>query len=128
MIRRDGDQVRVTILGELASKANSRQAVPRKSKVGKAFVAFIKSDKALGWLAGAAHQVPALPVLLVGKLKISVRIFYASRRPDLDASLLFDFLQGRVFGNDRQLREQHIYHCLDKLNPRVVALIEPMAP
>ncbi|MEI6987332.1 MAG: hypothetical protein WCK65_14515 [Rhodospirillaceae bacterium] len=128
MIRRDGDKVRVVIVGELASKANSRQAVPRKSKGGKAFVAFIKSDKALCWLDSAALQVPALPDLLDGDLKISVRIWYATRRPDLDPSLLFDFLQGRAFVNDRQLREQHIYHCLDKLNPRVVALIEPISP
>ena len=126
MIRREGDKVHVVIAGDCASKANSRQAVPRKGKDGKPFVGFIKGEKALNWLKAAEWQVKPLPALLDGDLKITMRIFYASRRPDLDPSLVFDFLQGRVYGNDRQLKEQHIYHGLDKERPRVVAIIEPI--
>ena len=45
-------------------------------------------------------------------------IYYASRRPDLDESLVLDLLQGVTYLNDRQVKEKHIYWGLDKENPR----------
>lgn len=111
-------EIKFTILGEPASKANSRQAVPRKSKAGKVFVAFIKSDKAQEYSRTALLQIPKLPELMQGPLAIECKIYYASERPDLDPSLIFDLLQGRVLINDRQLREHHLYHRIDKQNPR----------
>lgn len=60
-------------------------------------------------------------------MKITIKIFYASRRPDLDASLIFDLLQERVYLNDRQLKEQHLYWGLDKENPRAEITVEPLA-
>lgn len=113
-----GKEIVFTILGEPASKSNSRQAVPRKTKSGKAFVAFIKSSKAQNYSKTALLQIPELKELISGKLGIECKIYYASERPDLDPSLIFDLLQGRIFENDRQLREHHIYHGIDKVNPR----------
>ena len=56
---------------------------------------------------------------LEGRLAIEATIYYASRRPDLDASLIFDILQkAGVYLNDRQLEEQHLFKCFDKENPR----------
>ena len=114
------------ILGEPASKANSRKFVffgktPR----------FIKSDKARAYAVEFEKQCPPLPVLMEGDLRVTMRIFYASRRPDLDESLILDLMQGRVYENDRQVKERHIYWGLDKENPRseiVVERIPEVAP
>ena len=115
-------QVRLTILGEPASKANSRKLVTnRKTKRPM----FIKSEKARAFLRGLERQVPTLDPLLLGQVKVTITIYYASERPDLDESLILDGLQGRIYKNDRQVREKHVFHAIDRLNPRTEILIEP---
>jgi Holliday junction resolvase RusA-like endonuclease len=101
------------ILGEPASKANSRRLV----RFGKR-VASIKSDKARAYVDAVIAQVPVLNPLMEGELRVDCTIYYASERPDLDPSCLWDALQGRVYKNDRQLREQHLYHQIDRERPR----------
>ena len=101
--------------GEPASKANSRRWTGRF---------FIKSEKALNYAKEFAKQCPKLESLLEGDLRVTIRIYYASRRPDLDASLIFDLMQGFVYTNDRQLKEQHLYWGLDKENPRAEIVVE----
>ena len=105
------------IHGEPASKANSRRWT------GKFF---IKSEKALNYAKAFMAQAKPLETLLEGDLRITIRIWYASRRPDLDASLIFDLLQGVAYENDRQLKEQHLYWGLDKDRPRAEITIEKM--
>lgn len=107
--------VKFTVHGEPASKANSRRWT------GKFF---IKSEKALKYSKSFKEQCPVLNPLMVGDLKITVRIYYASRRPDLDPSLIFDLMQDMIYLNDRQLKEQHIYWGLDKENPRSEIVVE----
>lgn len=104
-----------TILGEPASKANSRRWT------GKFF---IKSEKALNYAKAFGAQCPVLDPLMEGDLRVSMRIHYASRRPDLDASLIFDLMQDRIYLNDRQVKEQHLYWALDKDNPRAEIVVE----
>jgi hypothetical protein len=104
-----------TVHGEPASKANSRRWT------GKFF---IKSEKALKYSKSFKEQCPVLNPLMLGDLKITVRIYYASRRPDLDPSLIFDLMQDMIYLNDRQLKEQHIYWGLDKENPRSEIVVE----
>jgi len=111
------------IYGEAASKANSRKLVTIKGRP-----AFIKSDKARGYAADVARQVRPLAPLLEGDLKFTATLFYASRRPDLDPSVLLDALQGLVFKNDRQIRVIHVTHAIDKRNPRAEIVIEPIPP
>ncbi len=53
-----------------------------------------------------------------GDLAVSIKIYYASRRPDLDESVILDCMQGFVYENDRQVKEKHVFHGLDKDNPR----------
>lgn len=119
-----------TILGEPVSKANSRQLVTIKGRP-----AFIKSKKALAYERDAVLQIPSTAKqMLQGKIKITVRMFYASERPDLDESIVLDVLQSRfkngelvrpgVYVNDRQVREKHIYHGIDKRQPRAEIEIE----
>jgi Holliday junction resolvase RusA-like endonuclease len=103
--------------GEPASKANSRRWT------GKFF---IKSEKALNYSKEFLKQCPRLETLLEGDLRVTIRIWYASRRPDLDASLIFDLMQGCIYENDRQLKEQHLYWGLDKEDPRAEITVEAL--
>ena len=104
----------LVIKGEPASKANSRRLVLRGKRP-----AFIKSAKALSYADAFSLQIKPLETLLEGQLRMDIWIFYATHRPDLDESLILDLLQGKVYANDRQIRERHCYHYIDKANPRV---------
>ena len=78
---------------------------------------FIKSAKALAYASAFKQQAPKF-TMLEGDVAIELTIHYASRRPDLDESLILDLLQGVAYENDRQVREKHVYWGLDKENPR----------
>jgi Holliday junction resolvase RusA-like endonuclease len=103
------------IEGEPASKANSRRVVRR----GR-FTRVIKSEKALSYVAQLREQIAPLPPerMLRGRLCLTAYVFYASNRPDLDISLILDALQGLVYTNDRQVREMHLHHHIDRAQPR----------
>ena len=106
-----------TILGEPASKSNGRRWT------GKFL---IKSEKALNYSDMFKQQCPVLAPLMEGDLRVTIKIWYASRRPDLDASLIFDLMQGFIYENDRAVKEQHLYWGLDKENPRAEITVEKM--
>ena len=110
----------LVVYGEPASKANSRKIVRFGSRL-----ASIKSDKARAYAKAFLTQVEPILPLYEGELRIDLWIHYASRRPDLDESLVLDLLQGVVYANDRQVRERHVYHLLDRDRPRVEMLIQP---
>jgi Holliday junction resolvase RusA-like endonuclease len=114
----------LTILGELASKANSRKLVTINGKPR-----FIKSIKARQWEHSAIQQIPTDHcIAMTGPLVMTATIYYATRRPDLDPSLLMDMLErAGIYENDRQIIEQHLYKKLDKANPRVEFMIEELA-
>lgn len=111
------------IYGEAASKANSRKFALIGGKPR-----FIKSQKALGFAADVARQIVPLSPLLAGPLRFTAKIFYRTHRPDLDESLILDALQGLIYENDRQVREKHVFHGIDKLSPRVEVIVECIAP
>lgn len=116
----DKDPCCVTILGEPASKANSRRLVMVK---GRAM--FIKSKKALNYKRGFELQCPVRkPLYEKGQdLAVAMKIYYKTRRPDLDESLILDLLEGFVYQNDRQVKLKHIVWGLDKENPRTEIVI-----
>lgn len=116
--------IQLLILGEPASKSNSRRAI-----FSKGTPRFIKSKKALDYKKFFLWQVAEQMRLNCTKnglqvppftcnVIVEMTIFYASRRPDLDESLILDLLQGFAYENDRQVKEKHIYWGLDKENPR----------
>jgi Holliday junction resolvase RusA-like endonuclease len=107
-----------TILGEPASKANSRKLVRFGTRM-----ASIKSDKARGYEKLFAEQAVPIDPLIDGDVLLWCHIFYASRRPDLDESLIMDCLQGIAYTNDRQVKAKLILHGLDKEQPRAVIKI-----
>tara|TARA_R100000655_G_scaffold3892_4_gene12976 strand:+ start:980 stop:1354 length:375 start_codon:yes stop_codon:yes gene_type:complete len=103
-----------TILGEPASKANSRRLVSLGGKPR-----FIKSQKALEYSRDFAAQVLPPEQEICEDICVRIKIWYRTRRPDLDPSLIFDLLQKeRVIKNDRQIKEIHAFHGLDKEKPR----------
>ena len=107
------------IFGEPASKANSRRVV-RYGGMSR----LIKSAKALSYSDVFRQQCGKLPTLMTGDLRVTLHIFYASRRPDLDESLILDLMQGLIYENDRQVKERHCYWGLDPDNPRAEIIIE----
>jgi Holliday junction resolvase RusA-like endonuclease len=131
-----GVVIRFVIFGEPASKANQRRIVTIGERA-----AVVKSKKALGYERDALRQVPSAARLrLEGPVRITLRIFYASERPDLDESIVLDVLQDRfkgrgddrvlvqngVYRNDRQVREKHVFHAIDRKNPRCEIEVEPL--
>lgn len=126
--------VRLTILGEPCSKANSRMIVRFGDRP-----ASIKSAKARGYEATAQAQIPASArAMLTGPVRATLHLFYASQRPDLDPSVVLDVLQAKrhkqsseyvrhgVYLNDRQVRELHVYHAIDRANPRAEIEVETL--
>jgi len=132
--------VRFVILGQAASKANSRQLVTLGGKPR-----IIKSPEARAFLASARQQVPpAARVRMRGPVCVTLHMHYLTERPDLDESVVLDALQdvwkvlklrsgnlrelvqGGVYCNDRQVREKHVFHHIDRTTPRVEVLVEPI--
>lgn len=101
------------VLGEPASKSNSRRLIwsGRRPRI-------IKSAKALSYLTAFQNQCPKLKKLMDGDLLIEATIYYASRRPDLDESLILDAMQGLIYKNDRQIKKKIISWGLDREKPR----------
>lgn len=130
--------IRFVILGQPASKANSRRLV----RIGDR-PASIKSPEAIAFEKSAALQIPhSARQMLRGPVRVTLRLFYATERPDLDESIVLDVLQARykrighrhalvargVYINDRQVREKHIFHGIDRANPRAEIEVEAMLP
>ena len=116
----DKDPCVVTILGEPASKANSRRLVSVRGRP-----MFIKSKKALAYKKAFELQCPSRKNLYTKgqDLIVAMKIFYKTRRPDLDESLILDLLQDLVYENDRQIKIKYIEHGLDKEHPRTTIII-----
>ena len=128
--------IQFTILGAPKSKANGRKVV---TIAGHS--ALVKSKDALAYERDALRQIPPKArARLEGPVCVTLRIWYETERPDLDESLVLDILADRfkgkgedrklvqhgVYRNDRQVREKHVFHGIDKRNPRTVVQVEPM--
>lgn len=111
---------RGTIIGECCSKANSRRIVMFGNRP-----ASIKSDKARAYADDAALQIPKMP-LHEGPVSVECTIWYRTRRPDLDPSLILDALQGRIIVNDRQVVELIARKGWDRKNPRAEVIVKAM--
>lgn len=114
--------VSLKIFGEPASKANSRRVV----RIG-GMSRLIKSAKALTYSDVFKRQVRDMHIVPVhGDVRVTMHIWYASRRPDLDESLILDLLQGVAYVNDRQVKEKLIYWHLDPEQPRSEIVVEEL--
>lgn len=102
------------VFGEPASKANQRRLVTIRGRP-----ALIKSQKAMEYTESFKKQA-ALQVKkpTTADVRVEIMIHYASRRPDLDDSIILDAMQGIVYENDRQVKQRMIYWGLSKDLPR----------
>jgi len=110
-----------TIYGEPASKANSRRLV-RINGISRS----IKSVKALSYSRSFIDQLKKRDTLFTKDLVLGTKIYYRTKRPDLDESLILDLLQGYVYLNDRQVKARVTVWGLDRNNPRVILFVAPL--
>ena len=132
--------IRLTILGEPCSKSNTSQIVRMGERVSIG-----KSVDAKAYIKAALPQIPPKARQRIeGPVRFTATLYYASERRDLDEGQILDVLQDQwkrdkrtgervlvqagVYRNDRQVREKHIRHAIDKANPRAEILIEPLVP
>jgi Holliday junction resolvase RusA-like endonuclease len=99
---------------------NQRRIVTNR-RTGKPFS--IKSKVAEAYETSFLHQIasktPDVPI--TGDLSIKVRVWYPSKRNDLDIEFLKDLLQkGNIVENDRQFIHQEAWKGIDRENPRVI--------
>jgi Holliday junction resolvase RusA-like endonuclease len=104
-----------------------------------------KSVDAKAYIKAALPQIPPKARQRIeGPVRFTATLYYASERRDLDEGQILDVLQDQwkrdkrtgervlvqagVYRNDRQVREKHIRHAIDKANPRAEILIEPLVP
>ena len=108
------------VKGEIASKSNSRKLVTQNGKPR-----FIKSQKARDyqerWEVFAKRREPLFDADVI----LAVRVYYQSRRPDLDITHLKDLLQGYAYENDRQVKMEFAVWALDRDNPRCQNVVAP---
>jgi len=117
----DSDLCELMIVGEPASKSNSRRLVSIKGRP-----AFIKSKKAIDYSKNFTLQCPTYDTLYEEDLAIALKIFYQSKRPDLDESLILDLLQGKVYKNDRSIKLKYVEWGLDRQSPRILVVLGPV--
>lgn len=122
-------EISFAIRGQAFSKANSRQLtrIANSPRI-------IKSKPALAYAKSFRQQMPAACDRLTLPVIAHIAVWYGSRRPDLDESLILDLLQYNpkvfkdekgVIVNDRQVREKHVYWGLDPDDPRMeIRLVE----
>ena len=106
-------KINFIIDGEPASKSNSRKIVTFGKRP-----ALIKSEKARNYEKLFAQQCPQLENLIDNDVKVELIIYYASRRPDLDESVVLDCMQGKIYVNDRQVKQKVVHWGLDRERPR----------
>jgi Holliday junction resolvase RusA-like endonuclease len=90
----------------------------------------IKSQKALDYEYTSSLQIQkqlGAHRTFLGPIAVEFHVWYGSRRPDLDISLIQDILEKNgVYANDRQVVELHAFKYLDKKNPRLIARISEL--
>ncbi len=114
----DGNMNAFVIEGEPASKSNARQLVLIKGRMVP-----IKSKKALAYKKLFKQQCPTRKEVFTEDLIVCMKIFYKTRRPDLDESLILDLMEGSIYKNDRSIKLKYIEHGLDKESPRTLIVV-----
>ena len=116
-------KVKLKVSGQLFSKSNSRVFSQRGGRP-----ILFKRKEVLEYVEGALWELkPQLRghKTYEGPCRITITIWYRSRRSDLDVSLIQDiFEKAGVYKNDRQVEEIIAYKKFDKENPRLEAVVE----
>lgn len=122
--------ISATILGNVPSKSNCYKIITLpggRNGMGRASLAKTKIVKQ--YEKAFALQVPAAAKKGIEiPVKISLAIYFHSRRQDIDSpcKTILDCIQNNgIIKNDRQVHELHVLKKLDRKNPRVEIKIEP---
>ena len=146
-------KVAFTVLGQVVSLKNSFRVVTINKRG-----ALTKSTEAKAYERAFRMQIPpSARQMLTGPVRVTIRAFYAWNGPDLDCALIMDLMQAEyrrvpgklraigggkfeeaeservlvargIYENDRQVREIHLYHGIDKANPRAEIEVETLEP
>jgi Holliday junction resolvase RusA-like endonuclease len=114
-----------TIKGNCPSKSNCYKVIRLGSKCSLGKQAKLKSYENSFKLQLLDYDYQ----MIEGNFSFKIKVFYDSRRPDLDNALkvVLDCLQkGRAIKNDNKCLEIHAQKQLDKENPRVEFQIIPL--
>lgn len=144
-------KIAFTILGQVVSLKNSFRVITIKGRGS-----LTKSSDAKAYERSTRLQIPPTArQMLTGPLRVTIRAFYTWNGPDLDCALLLDLMQAEyrripgklialgggkfeeaeadrvlvtkgVYENDRQVREIHLFHGIDKVNPRAEIEVETL--
>ena len=112
-----------TVPVQAVSKSNSPILTRFK---GQAKASLIPSKKAQAFKRDCARLIPFLPEPFTCDVVVRAVLYYRDRRSDLDESLLLDCMQKRIYVNDRQVKEKHIWWRLHRRRPRCEVLLEPL--
>lgn len=109
--------IKFTVYGQPVSMKNGREIV-RNKRTGKPIS--IKSKEARQYVSDFLIQIPyRYKIKIDVPVKVTIRAYYTSMRPDLDCELIYDCLQkGGVLKNDRLIEDKHSQRRVDKENPR----------
>ena len=112
-----GELYKCTVMLEAVSKANSRRLV---WVAGKPRLLLSKGAEHYSKMFNRKIHVTnsSKAAMFIGDVEVRMKLYYATRRKDLDESLALDCLQGIAYVNDRQVKRKLIEWGLDKLNPR----------
>lgn len=116
--------VTATISGSLPSLKNQRRIVTNR-RTGKPMS--IKSQDALDYAISFGMQLPTKArIQYAGPVSLRCRVWYGSRRNDLDIEYLCDLLQYHgVLLNDRQIFHKESWKSLSRENPRIHFTLYP---
>ena len=150
-------KVEFTIVGQVVSLKNNFRVIITGPK-GKQHGDLKKSDEAKTYERAFRLQIPpAARVMFTGPLKVTIHAYYSWNGPDLECELPMDLMQAEyrripgklraigvgkfeeseaervlvtrgVYENDRQVREKHLIHHIDKANPRAEITVETIEP
>ena len=88
-------------------------------KITKEFISMIEEWKRLNLLVAGEFIVMASTLMRI-KAKMMIP------RPDLDESVILDCMQGKIYVNDRQVKQKHIYWGLDRERSRTHVRVSPL--
>lgn len=113
-----------TISGSLPSLKNQRRIVTNR-RTGKPFS--IKSQVAMTYETHFMSKINDKDKIgYDGPVSVRVRIWYPTKKNDLDIEFLCDLLQrAEIIKNDRQIMHKEAWKGKDKDNPRTIFTVYP---
>jgi len=114
----------IWVYGQLPSMKNSRIITVRNGKP-----CTFKSAKAQEYAKNFAKQITGnLKYKIDVPVELEARIYYSSKRPDLDESLLMDCMEANeIITNDRLIWKKKIEKFFSKNDPRCIFSVRPLS-